>query len=107
MIYRQLLLTLAKPEGISAVILFHETVFQKADDGKLLIDHIKANGLVPGIKVDKGVKVLFGAEDNESTTQGLDDLDVRCKEYKALGLQFAKWRYVTAIATCRPNHKVF
>ena len=33
-------------------------------------------------QVDKGVKELFGAEDNEVTTQGLDDLDKRCKQYK-------------------------
>ena len=44
------------------------------------------------IKVDKGVKELFGAEGGESTTQGLDDLDKRCKEYKAAGCDFAKWR---------------
>lgn len=42
--------------------------------------------------MDKGVKELLGAEDGETTTQGLDDLDKRCAEYKKEGCQFAKWR---------------
>ena len=79
-------------EGISGVILFDETVRQKADDGRTMVQCIRDLGLVPGIKLDKGVKELFGAEDGESTTQGLDDLDKRCQEYKQLGCDFAKWR---------------
>ena len=47
----------AELEGISGVILFHETLFQKSDSGKPFIDLIKELGIVPGIKVDKGVKV--------------------------------------------------
>ena len=43
------------------------------------------------------MKELFGAENGESTTQGLDDLDKRCKEYKAAGCDFAKWRCVLKI----------
>ena len=48
---------------------------------------------VSTLQVDKGVKDLFGSE-GEGTTQGLDDLDVRCRQYKADGCQFAKWRSV-------------
>ncbi len=53
---RQLLFTVSKEEleGISGVILFHETLFQKADNGRKFIDLIKELGIVPGIKVDKG-----------------------------------------------------
>jgi len=104
--YRQLLFTVSKAEleGISGVILFHETLFQKSDSGKPFIDLIKELGIVPGIKVDKGVKELFGAESGESTTQGLDDLDKRCKEYKALGCDFAKWRCVLKISTNTPSY---
>jgi len=104
--YRQMLFTVPKSEleGISGVILFHETVYQKGDDGRSLIDHVKDLGLIPGIKVDKGVKELFGAEDGEGTTQGLDDLDVRCKEYKAQGCQFAKWRCVLKIGQNTPSY---
>ena len=64
-------------EGISGVILFHETPFQKSDSGRPFIELIKELGIV----VDKGVKELFGAEGGESTTQWLDDLDERCKEF--------------------------
>lgn len=111
-------------EGISGVILFHETLFQKADDGRRFVEHIKDLGIVPGIKVDKGerqkgkenfqtftrwkplfvgVKELFGAENKETTTQGLDDLDVRCAEYKKEGCDFAKWRCVLRIGTNTPS----
>ena len=38
-------------EGISGVILFHETLFQKSDSGRPFIDLIKELGIVPGIKV--------------------------------------------------------
>jgi len=103
--YRQLLFTSDKEEmgrRISGVILFHETLYQKADDGTPFVDLIKAAGIIPGIKVDKGVKDLFGSE-GEGTTQGLDDLDVRCRQYKADGCQFAKWRSVLKIGTNTPS----
>merc|ERR1711899_594645 len=84
------------------VILFHETLYQKTDDGTPFVDLIKAAGIIPGIKVDKGVKDLFGSE-GEGTTQGLDDLDVRCKQYKADGCDFAKWRCVLKIGKNTPS----
>merc|ERR1711951_117233 len=77
-------------------------LYQKADYGTPLVDLIKAAGIIPGIKVDKGVKDLFGSE-GEGTTQGLDDLDVRCRQYKADGCQFAKWRSVLKIGTNTPS----
>ena len=55
-------------------------------------------------KVDKGVKELFGSE-GEGTTQGLDDLDKRCKKYKADGCQFAKWRSVLTIGKNTPSYQ--
>jgi len=103
--YRQLLFTSDKEQlgkRISGVILFHETLYQKADDGTPFVDLIKAAGIIPGIKVDKGVKDLFGSE-GEGTTQGLDDLDVRCKQYKADGCDFAKWRCVLKIGKNTPS----
>jgi len=102
--YRQLLFT-CPPERmspISGVILFHETLYQKADDGTPFIDLIRQRGILPGIKVDRGVKPLFGSED-EGTTQGLDDLDKRCHQYKADGCQFAKWRCVLKIGENTPS----
>lgn len=55
-------------------------------------------------QVDKGVKPLFGSE-GEGTTQGLDDLDKRCQQYKADGCQFAKWRSVLTIGTNTPSYQ--
>merc|ERR1719431_1056874 len=91
-------------QPISGVILFHETLYQKADDGTPFVELIKQKGMIPGIKVDKGVKDLFGSE-GEGTTQGLDDLDKRCKQYKAVGCQFAKWRCVLKIGTNTPSYQ--
>lgn len=67
----QLLFTTDKVVGdnVSGVILFHETLYQKADDGTPFAQLIQDRGIIPGIKVDKGVVPLFGSED-ECTTQG-------------------------------------
>jgi len=103
--YRQLLFSSDKTrfgQNISGVILFHETLYQAADDGTPFIDLIKGAGVIPGIKVDLGVKDLFGSE-GEGTTQGLDNLDVRCRQYKADGCQFAKWRSVLRIGANTPS----
>ncbi len=75
---------------ISGVILFDETFWQKTDDGVLFTDLLKSKGILPGIKVDKGVKPLRGTN-GETYTQGFDDLDVRCAKYYANGARFAKW----------------
>jgi fructose-bisphosphate aldolase class I len=76
---------------ISGVILFDETIRQKAKDGTPLVDIIKAAGAVPGIKVDAGAKPLAGSE-GETVTEGLDGLRERLVEYHKLGARFAKWR---------------
>jgi len=98
MIYRNLLFT--TPNGIEqqigGVILFHETLYQKDNSGKLIVENLKSRGIVLGIKVDKGVVPLHGA-DNEGTTQGLDGLNERCAQYKKDGCDFAKWRCVLRI----------
>jgi len=103
--YRQLLFTTDKELGnyISGVILFHETLYQKADDGTPFIDLIKNLGIIPGIKLDKGIVPLMGSE-GESTTQGLDDLAQRCAQYKKDGCQFAKWRCVLKVGPNTPSY---
>ena len=78
------------------MILFEETLYQKADDGTPFVDILKAKGILPGIKVDKGIKPLFGTN-GECVTQGIDDLDARCAKYYAQGARFAKWRAVLHI----------
>ena len=87
-------------EFLSGVILFDETIRQsaKVDGEKPFIRVLNEKGIIPGIKVDKGVASLPGTA-NETTTQGLDDLLDRCKEYYGLGARFAKWRAVLKIGT--------
>merc|ERR1711931_296016 len=104
--YRQLLFTVDKTrvKSISGVILFHETLYQKSDDGTPFVDLIKGQGIIPGIKVDKGVVSLMGSE-GESTTQGLDDLSQRCAQYKKDGCDFAKWRSVLKIGKNTPSYQ--
>ncbi|XP_022832148.1 fructose-bisphosphate aldolase isoform X3 [Spodoptera litura] len=104
--YRQLLFSsdAALSENISGVILFHETLYQKADDGTPLVTLLEKRGIIPGIKVDKGVVPLFGSED-ECTTQGLDDLAQRCAQYKKDGCHFAKWRCVLKIGRFTPSYQ--
>ena len=82
---------------ISGVILFDETLRQKAKDGTPLVDIIAASGAVPGIKVDAGAKPLAGSK-IEKITEGLDGLRERLNEYHRLGARFAKWRAVITIA---------
>jgi fructose-bisphosphate aldolase class I len=96
--YRELLFGAdeAMRNYISGVILFDETIRQKAKDGTPLVGMIKAAGAVPGIKVDKGAKDL-ARHPGEKITEGLDGLGERLKEYHGLGARFAKWRAVITI----------
>lgn len=102
--YRQILFTSGKEAfgHIGGVILFHETMYQKDDSGTPFVKIIRDNGALVGIKVDKGVVPLAGTAD-ECTTQGLDGLAERCKEYKKDGADFAKWRCVLKIGNGRPS----
>ncbi|WP_367717188.1 class I fructose-bisphosphate aldolase [Nitratireductor sp. GISD-1A_MAKvit] len=92
----------AMKDCISGVILFDETIRQKAADGTPLVDVIRASGAVPGIKVDGGAKPLAGFE-GETITEGLDGLRDRLIEYYGLGARFAKWRGVISISNDLPN----
>ncbi|MCC5780100.1 fructose-bisphosphate aldolase class I [Nitratireductor sp. B36] len=92
----------AMKDCISGVILYDETIRQKAADGTPLVDVIKASGAVPGIKVDGGAKPLAGF-DGETITEGLDGLRDRLAEYHGLGARFAKWRGVISISNDLPS----
>ena len=59
-------------------------------------------GVIPGIKVDKGTKPLLGAPD-ELVTEGLDGLADRLKEYFEIGARFTKWRGVITIGPDIPS----
>jgi fructose-bisphosphate aldolase, class I len=101
--YRQLLVTApGAGEFLSGVILFEETLGQKADDGTPLPQAAQKNGIVPGIKVDKGTMPLAHAP-GDMVTQGLDGLPERLKGYHAQGARFAKWREVYPITDRNPT----
>lgn len=101
--YREMLFRSAgMAEHISGVILFDETIRQKAKDGTPLIDIIKASGAIPGIKVDKGAKEQALCP-GEKVTEGLDGLRDRLAEYHQMGARFAKWRAVITIGDGIPS----
>lgn len=101
--YREMLVTTpGLNEFIAGVILFEETLNQTASTGQLFPDLLKQLGILPGIKVDKGLVNLANTAD-EQITQGLDGLNERLAEYKAKGACFAKWRAVYAITDNTPS----
>jgi fructose-bisphosphate aldolase class I len=102
--YRNLLFSTAGVEQyLSGVILFDETARQKAGDGSPIPQYLAKKGIIPGIKVDKGVSnIPFTNE--EKVTEGLDGLQKRMKEYFDLGCRFAKWRAVITIGEGIPTH---
>ncbi len=103
--YREMLFrsTDAMNNNIAGVILFEETLHQKAADGTPFVDLIRAAGAVPGIKVDKGAQPLSGRR-GEKVTEGLDGLRDRLKGYHEAGARFAKWRAVIDIDDALPTY---
>ena len=93
----------AMKNHIGGVILFDETIRQKAKDGSTLVSIIEAAGAVPGIKVDAGAKPL-ALSPGETITEGLDGLRERFVEYHKLGARFAKWRAVIDISKDVPTY---
>src|SRR5438876_3808596 len=101
--YRNLLFTTpGAEEYISGVILYDETIRQKASDGTPFPNLLASKGIIPGIKVDTGAKPLAHSE-GETVTEGLDGLRERLAEYRELGARFAKWRAVITIGKDIPS----
>jgi fructose-bisphosphate aldolase, class I len=103
--YREMLFRSAEAmtSCISGVILYDETIRQKAKDGTPLPKLIEASGSLPGIKVDAGTKPLPFCP-GEVITEGLDGLAARIKDYVGLGAKFAKWRAVYDIGQGKPSY---
>jgi len=101
--YREMLFTTAgAADHVSGVILFDETIRQNASDGRPLAKILESQGIIPGIKVDKGTTKLAKSPD-ELVTDGLDGLRARLVEYRELGARFAKWRAVITIGAHIPS----
>lgn len=101
--YRTMLFTTpGVEEFLSGVILFDETLRQKTTDGKEIPKLLEEKGIIPGIKVDKGVHDLVNFP-NEKVAEGLDGLRDRLKEYGELGARFAKFRATMQIGEGIPT----
>lgn len=101
--YRELLLTTPKlGDHISGAILYDETIRQSTRGGVPFTRVMSENGILPGIKVDKGTQPLAGFP-GEVVTEGLDGLRARLEEYYKLGARFAKWRAVIHIGDDTPS----
>src|ERR1019366_290140 len=92
----------AMSKYISGVILFDETIWQKAKDGTPLVKLIEQSGAIPGIKVDEGTQPLPNCP-GELITVGLDKLAGRLVDYYKQGARFAKWRAVIDIGKNIPS----
>ncbi|MFA6106285.1 MAG: class I fructose-bisphosphate aldolase [Patescibacteria group bacterium] len=101
--YREMLFTTPGLNShISGVILFDETFRQSGSDGRTFVSFLKEVGIMPGIKVDKGLDAMPDSP-TEKITKGLDDLEDRLREYAELGAHFAKWRAVITITDTTPT----
>jgi len=103
--YREMMFRTAEAmkSHISGVILYDETIWQKAKDGTPLVKVIEASGAIPGIKVDEGTKPLPNCP-GELITVGLDKLADRLTKYYEQGARFAKWRAVIDIGNGIPSY---
>ncbi|EOD06635.1 fructose-1,6-bisphosphate aldolase [Emiliania huxleyi CCMP1516] len=98
-------------EHISGVILHWETLFQSDAAGNKMVDLITRNGMIPGIKLDKGYDTagipgtaVGPLGHPETWDKGIDDLDARPPlgggtgpDRWRSGARFAKWRNVLQI----------
>ncbi len=101
--YREILITTPGIEAyLTGIILFDETFWQSASNGQIFREYLRNHGILPGIKVDKGLVDLPGFP-GEKVTQGLDGLPEEMIDYAAAGARFAKWRAVIAIGDDIPT----
>jgi fructose-bisphosphate aldolase class I len=102
-IWRSLLVTAPELGNyISGIILFEETLEQRTDAGESIAEAAWQQGIVPGIKVDKG-KGPLALSPGDLITYGLDGLAERLQGYKAQGARFAKWREVYSLENGAPS----
>ena len=85
------------------MILFDETIRQKASDGAPLVeDPREARASSPASRSTRARRRSPKSPD-ELVTDGLDGLRARLVEYRELGAKFAKWRAVIDIGDGIPS----
>jgi fructose-bisphosphate aldolase class I len=92
-------------EYLSGIILYDATMHRKTDSGLVFPFYLESRGIMPGIKVDKGIQT-FPNFPEERISRGLDDLHIRVKEYYEMGARFTKWRSVIRISDTTPTDTV-
>merc|ERR1719271_1543423 len=103
-VYRQMLYTTeGLSEHIAGAIMFEKTLYESSDDGVPFVKILNDQGIIPGIKVDTGLKKIDGTDGAETWTSGLDTLKERCAKYYEQGARFAKWRNVVYITDKTPS----
>ena len=103
--YRELLFTTPGfGEYISGVILFDETIRQRASDGHTFVTVLEKQGVLPGIKVDEGTEPMTDSPE-EVVTKGLEGLSERLSHYVNMDAKFCKWRAVIKISENIPTEK--
>ena len=103
--YREMLLTSEGIEQYISGVIFHEETAKQADsNGTNFVELVRSKGIVPGIKVDKGLGILNNPLE-ENYTKGLDALPAMAKEFYKLGCRFAKWRAVLKIGKGSPSEQ--
>jgi len=101
-LYRQMLfMTPGIEEFLGGIILFDETTKQSTDGGIAFPEYLAKRGIVPGIKVDRGLEP-FG-ESEQQITKDNEGLDGRYKEYSKSGLKFGKWRASILVSDIFPT----
>jgi fructose-bisphosphate aldolase class I len=102
-VYRQMLYTTpGLSEHVAGAIMFEKTLYESSDDGVPFVKVLNDQGIIPGIKVDTGLKKIDGSP-AETWTSGLDTLKERCAKYYEQGARFAKWRNVVYITDSTPT----
>ncbi len=110
-VWRELLFTTPEIEkGLSGVILFDETIRQKASDGRMFGELLMERGILAGIKVDQKTEPFgnaqggpFAGSPEEEVTKGIEGLPERLAEYAKMGAKFTKWRAVIRIGQGLPT----
>lgn len=101
--YRGLLFSTGGIEKfISGVIMFEETLGQRTSRGEAFPALLERIGIIPGVKVDRGLIPLRSGVD-ETMTEGLDGLAKRLTGYREQGARFAKWRAALRIGEGMPS----
>jgi len=90
-------------DGLSGIILYDETIRQKASTDEPFAEFLSKRGILTGIKVDQKTEPFGSA--GEEVTKGLAGLPQRLAEYMTLGAKFTKWRAVIRIGTNLPTEE--